>query len=322
MNLQLITKPFAFKLSRPLHTFQAVIHQREGWLLRLSDTSGGLGWGEVSPLSLTEKRICEKIFNELGTFISRDQLESYLSLWPASLAFGVGAALAEIDGLVGLKSQTGWLEAPRSALLLPNGDALFPAIDSLLESIHLNSCPTTLKWKVAISHSQKELRILQRILNNLPDNYTLRIDANGGWDRKTARIWCEHIVDEPRIQWLEQPLRADDFSGLWELGKLFPIALDESLLLDRSLIIRWPGWQVRRPILEGDPRVLLAQLEKGLGHVMISTGFETGIGRRWVNHLAALQQNGPTPTAPGLAPGWFPKGSLFSFDPEVVWRAA
>ena len=55
---------------------------------------------------------------------------------------------------------------------------------------------------------------------------------------------------------------------------------------------------------------------------MLSTALETGIGRRWVDHLAALQAAGPTPTAPGLAPGWRPRGPLFSGDPAVVWEAA
>jgi O-succinylbenzoate synthase len=55
---------------------------------------------------------------------------------------------------------------------------------------------------------------------------------------------------------------------------------------------------------------------------MVSTALETGIGRRWVDHLAALQADGPTPTAAGLAPGWTPEGPLFAADPLVVWEAA
>jgi O-succinylbenzoate synthase len=55
---------------------------------------------------------------------------------------------------------------------------------------------------------------------------------------------------------------------------------------------------------------------------MVSTAFETGIGRRWLAHLAALQGEGPTPVAPGLASGWLPQGPLFASDPEQVWEAA
>jgi O-succinylbenzoate synthase len=55
---------------------------------------------------------------------------------------------------------------------------------------------------------------------------------------------------------------------------------------------------------------------------MLSTAFETGIGRRWLDHLAALQQLGPTPAAPGLAPGWGGRGALHCRDPQRVWEAA
>ena len=84
----------------------------------------------------------------------------------------------------------------------------------------------------------------------------------------------------------------------------------------------WKDWQVRRPLLEGDPRPLLKELEHGIGYKMISTSLETGIGLRWIHHLAALQQLGATPTAPGLAPGWCPSGPLFSNNPQFVWQAA
>jgi O-succinylbenzoate synthase len=67
---------------------------------------------------------------------------------------------------------------------------------------------------------------------------------------------------------------------------------------------------------------LLAQLRAGVPRLMLSTGFETGIGCRWLHHLAALQAGGPTPAAPGLAPGWGVCGDLASPDPERVWAAA
>ena len=107
-----------------------------------------------------------------------------------------------------------------------------------------------------------------------------------------------------------------------ELAEEFPVALDQSLFLDPSLRDCWEGWQVRRPTLEGDPRGLLNDLKVGMGYRMLSSAFETGIGRRWLSHLASLQQEGPTPTAPGLAPGWTPEGDLFSQSPELVWEAA
>ena len=68
--------------------------------------------------------------------------------------------------------------------------------------------------------------------------------------------------------------------------------------------------------------LLLAELVAGRPWRMVSTALETGIARRWLHHLAALQADGPTPTAPGLAPGWSPSGPLFAEDPAQVWEAA
>ena len=119
-----------------------------------------------------------------------------------------------------------------------------------------------------------------------------------------------------------QPLAVEDQAGLEQLAALGPVALDESLHQHPELRSSWSGWQVRRPALEGDPRLLLRELQAGLPQRMLSTAFETGIGRRWLEHLAGLQAQGPTPAAPGLAPGWTPAGPMFSNDPEQVWAAA
>ena len=78
---------------------------------------------------------------------------------------------------------------------------------------------------------------------------------------------------------------------------------------------------MRRPASEGDLRPLLAALQAGKTNLGLSTAIETGIGRRLLAHLAALQAQGPTPTAPGLAPGWRPQGELFAADPERGWGA-
>ena len=167
-----------------------------------------------------------------------------------------------------------------------------------------------------------ERQLLEQLLKRLPPTARLRLDANGGWDRSTAEVWMQRLRDDPRLDWLEQPLAVEDQAGLEQLTALGPVALDESLHQHPELRSSWSGWQVRRPALEGDPRLLLRELQVGLPQRMLSTAFETGIGRRWLEHLAGLQAQGPTPAAPGLAPGWTPSGALFCTDPEQVWAAA
>jgi len=316
--LQLCWRPYRFALPQPLVTSQGAWGERSGWLLQLQGADGALGWGEAAALPGQEAAL-EAALRQLPTHLERHELERLLPALPAPLACAVGLALAECDGL-GSPASGGWKAAPPSAALLPAGAAALEALQPLLAV----PGPLTLKWKVAACGDAEERQLLEQLLALLPADGRLRLDANGGWDRATAGAWADRLQVEPRLAWLEQPLAPDDWAGLQALAARVPVALDESLRHNPlpPPLRHWGGWQVRRPLLEGDPRPLLAALVAGAPRLILSTAFETGIGRRLVEHLAALQAEGPTPTAPGLAPGWRPAGPLFAADPWRVWGAA
>jgi len=325
MGLRLETRPYAFALTRPLQTAAGAWQQRRGWLLRITDGCGRCGWGEVSPLTPQQQVRCDRWLTErihgAAAFASVDEVEQLLAGTPAEVAFALGAALAELQGEVGARSPLDWLPAPASAQLLPAGPAMQEALARVLAAIPVDGA-LTLKWKVAAAADSEERRLLAWLLEALPSQARLRLDANGGWGLATAEQWAEVLQSEPRLEWMEQPLAPEDLAGHQHLLARVPVALDEGLRDHPDWRAHWPGWQVRRPALEGDPRLLLRQLQQGTPHLMLSTAFETGIGARWLAHLAALQQQGPTPAAPGLAPGWCPEGALFSPDPQQVWTAA
>ena len=319
--LRLQRRRFRFALLQPLRTAAGELRERCGWLLRLDDDQGAVGWGEVAPLQPQQRSICEDALASLPDAFPQAQLEALLQDAPGAVGFGLGAALAELQGLVGAASPQGWLKAPPPAFLLPAGEAMLTALDAAA-SLAGGLEGRTFKWKVATEPDPLERQLLDQLLQRLPPTARLRLDANGGWDRSTARAWMMRLCDDPRLAWLEQPLAVEDQAGLDRLAALGPVALDESLNRHPELRRSWRGWQVRRPVLEGDPRGLLRELQAGLPQQMLSTAFETGIGRRWLEHLAGLQALGPTPAAPGLAPGWTPSVDLFSTDPEQVWAAA
>jgi O-succinylbenzoate synthase len=325
--LRLHWRPFRFSLARPLLTARATVHEKRGWLLRLEGER--CGWGEAAPLE-ADPSSQEELLTRMAAAIAdlpercgRAWLEQALPVLPPPLGFAVGAALAEQEGRVG-PGAGGWQTPPPPALLLPAGEAVIPALEQVLLSIQAGQRPEdlTVKWKVAAAADALERRLLETVLEALPPAARLRLDANGGWDRRTARDWADRLAGDPRLEWLEQPLAPRDLDGLEHLARRVPVALDESLQVLPALRASWSGWQVRRPALEGDPRLLLGQLEAGGSRLVLSTAFETGIGARLVGHLAALQARGPTPAAPGLAPGWCPPGPLFSPDPGEVWEAA
>ena len=319
--LQLQWRPYRFALPQAMVTSQGAWRQRSGWLLRLEAGDGRLGWGEAVAEPGGEA-VLESALVALPTTLDCAALEALLPQLPLPLACALGMALAELNGLDSTASG-GWRPAPPSAFLLPAGDAALPALADALTAAAVAGAPPTVKWKVAAAPDALERRLLEALLAQLPASGRLRLDANGGWDRATAQAWAERLAAEPRLEWLEQPLPPGDRAGLEALARRLPVALDESLRLPPEAWAAgdWPGWQVRRPLLEGDPRPLLAALTAGTPRLMLSTALETGIGRRFLQHLAALQALGPTPTAPGLAPGWRPTGPLFAAEPEQVWSA-
>ena len=313
-------RPFAFPLPAPLHTAAGALAERRGWLLRLETAGGALGWGEATPLAFGEGldgalERCARTLEELRGTLTRQELEGRLPQLPPPVAFALGAALAEASGLVG-EAAGGWRPAPPSAWLLPAGR------EALAVARSLPSIPLTVKWKVGVHGEEEERAWYGQLAALLPPEARLRLDANGGFSRATAWRWADHLRGDNRLDWLEQPLDPADQEGLEALARVVPVALDESLLRDPELRRRWPGWQVRRPSQEGDPRPLLRALEEGQPQWMVSTSFETGLGQRWLAHLSALQAEGPTPVAPGLAPGWRAPGDLGAEAPEAVWRAA
>ncbi len=319
MNLIIRKKAFSFSLNKALKTSQGFLTQKKGWLIKVKDTTGKVGWGEVSPIDQKELIKCNQIINNIKSDMTRNELESQIKDWPKPIGFGMGAALAEIDCKVGKGSKEGWLNAPKSSILLDSNDSIMDQVNFIINQNRAKN--TTIKLKVGVKSNKSEEALVEKILCLLPIHSKLRLDVNEGWELNQAEDWAYKFKKEPKLEWIEQPLPAENIEGLFKLSKIISIALDESLVHDFSLIKSWRDWQIRRPVLEGDPRLLLEELKQGAKFRSLSTTFETGIGKRWLHHLAALQSQGPTPTAPGLGPGWTPKTALFSKNPEIVWES-
>ena len=60
MTLRLQRRRFRFALLQPLRTAAGELRERCGWLLRLDDDQGAVGWGEVAPLQLQQFMACEQ----------------------------------------------------------------------------------------------------------------------------------------------------------------------------------------------------------------------------------------------------------------------
>ena len=323
MKLIINIKPFSFQLTKKLTTSQGIIHNKKGLLLQIKDSDGNCGWGEVSPIEESELRKCIEKLAFIGRNTTKDLIENYLCELPGSLAFGLGSALADLENLTKRKLSFEEFDITKSCYLLPTDIDPLESIVNYLDRSNKVKSSHTIKWKVSNQQNNfDEEKTLQKILTILPKNSKLRIDPNGGWSRQKAQAWSSELKNEHRLEWIEQPLPSRDIEGLFSLANQIPIALDESLIEFPYLRKIWKSWQIRRPALDGDPRLLLKEIDKEDNQIVISTAFETGIGSKWIHHLAAKQVKGENPCAPGLAPGWCPKGPLFNNNPKSVWEAA
>ena len=265
---------------------------------------------------------CIERLDAIGRTTTKDSIENYLLELPGALAFGLGSSLADLDNTNASSINFEQVDIMNSSYLVPTDIDPLESISEYIDKSNQKNHSHTIKWKVSNQEKNfKEEKILQNILNILPKNFKLRIDPNGGWSRQKAQQWSNELKNETRLEWIEQPLQSKDIEGLFSLANQIPIALDESLVEFPYLRKIWKSWQIRRPALDGDPRLLLKEIEKEDSQIVISTAFETGIGSRWINYLASKQVKGAYPCAPGLAPGWCPQGPLFSSDPKSVWEA-
>ena len=146
---------------------------------------------------------------------------------------------------------------------------------------------TTLKLKAGVERETLDLVARVRAIRTAvgPD-IRLRLDVNGAWDLPTAEERLE-AVGRFAIEYVEQPLAADDDAGAAELRRRveIPLAADESAAsiaaVRRLLAEGAADVLVVKPARVGGPVAVAEIASAAAVHgvpVVVSTLFETGIG--------------------------------------------
>lgn len=166
------------------------------------------------------------------------------------------------------------------AALLPAGSAALDALPNLIQT-----GARTLKWKIATESIAQELEIFHTLLQNLPPNTQLRLDANTGLSVTETEQWLQACADQP-VEYLEQPLPIHAFKTMRDLSQRYstPIALDESVATLHHLRTcyeqGWRGIYVIKPAIVGFPSQLRHFCQTTQIDTVFSSVFETAIGRR------------------------------------------
>ena len=277
--------------------------EREGFLIRAEREIEGrpmVGWGEAAPVPwFGTETVAESAAALAGLEGRAEHLADALVRVPAecaSVRAGLAAALGAGSGEQGAGSRAtdaggegGRVKFLPVAGLLPAGRAALDAVDTRLELGF-----RVFKWKVGVLPAPDEWAILDDLLGRLPGGARLRLDANGGWDRRTAERWLARAAERP-VEYVEQPISpetrgADDL--LRGLAEDYPVklALDESVNsareVERWLAAEWRGVWVLKPALLGEPEPVLARLAKARADVVFGSALETAVGARAALRLA------------------------------------
>ncbi|MFB2938975.1 o-succinylbenzoate synthase [Aerosakkonemataceae cyanobacterium BLCC-F154] len=283
MVYRLQFRPYQRSFVRSLSTSHGNWKTREGIILKLIDETGAIGWGEIAPLPWFGSETLTAALDfcsQLGKEITRENIFSIPDRLPAS-QFGFQSAWSAIKHPQKLNLNL------KFSGLLPTGEAALDTWQNLWQQGY-----RTFKWKIGILPIAAERDIFQQLIQALPKEAKLRLDANGGLSFKTANEWLE-TCDYWQIEFLEQPLAVGEEKAMLELSKKYstPLALDESVAtvtqLKTCYQLGWPGIFVIKPCIVGSPFLLRKFCRENNLDVVFSSVFETTIGRQAALKLAS-----------------------------------
>jgi len=310
-------RPYRRSFRHPLRTHHGLWHERQGILVRLEAPGGRVGFGEIAPLPWFGSETMEQaqdFCHRLGDRLTPSTLLEIPNTHPAC-QFGLAIAWDT------LQHPLQPAPLPPSATLLPTGSAALKAWKNPWMQRQ-----RTFKWKIGVAPLADELSLVQQLLRLIPAEARLRLDANGGLSIDQAERWLDCCAAYPQVEYLEQPLPADQVEAMQALGDRFPtpLALDESVAsladLQRYYHQGWPGIFVVKPAIAGFPQDLQAFCHQHRPPVVLSSVFETAIAHHYIA-LRLLPQLPPPHRTPGLGTqSWFPDDGFHSPDPATLWH--
>lgn len=234
-----VLTPYRLPFATPWKSAAGLWHERQGWLIRITDRSGRCGYGDAAPLPTSGTETLSQAQSWLAA-----QLTTLIGEMPGPAGRQLPAPDGHPAARCGLETalldlQSKQQELPLCQLL--GGEDIHPvrlnaAIGALDEQTNERAIAAVvdgysiLKLKLGRMPIKTELPLLQRLCGQLPGAVRLRLDANRAWQPDEAADLIEKLNHLP-IDCLEEPLHEPDPHALKALQSLarFDLALDESL---------------------------------------------------------------------------------------------
>jgi o-succinylbenzoate synthase len=298
--------PYRRPFKIPLQTSHGTWEIREGIILQLTDDRDKVGLGEIAPLpwfgteTLEEAlEFCRQFPQQMTIEEATDRILAIPDRFPAC-QFGFESAMDELkpeseEG--NCRSQPDTLVELPVSELLPTGEK---ALQIIREKRAISFFPNkTFKWKIGVANLEDELHLFGQLIQLLPTDCQLRLDANGSLDVNQAKQWLDACDRHVNVEFIEQPLPTECFEEMLQLSQRYktPIALDESVASIEQLEVCYDrGWRsifVIKPAIAGSPSRLRRFCQSREIDIVFSTVFETEIGKRAALQLAAQLQTSP-----------------------------
>jgi L-alanine-DL-glutamate epimerase-like enolase superfamily enzyme len=209
----------------------------------LRDTDGLEGWGEAAPNRFYAETIdtATRALNELKPIVEASdpfQLESLEQrMKPTLLANSVKSAIsAAAHDLVGKRLGVPlwklWGLDPRAAPKSSFTIAIAPDRAELERRVKAAASYPILKVKLGTDRDEE---IIRTVVGAAPDK-TIRVDANAAWTPEQA-VKMATMLASLRVEYIEQPVRADDLDGLRYVHERspLPIIADESCVVSTDI---------------------------------------------------------------------------------------
>ena len=292
---------YQLPLYRPLSMLGAQHDCREGLLLRLEDSAGGIGWGEIAPLPGLHSESLTFCQEHLPTVLVNDQITSIAP----SVRFGVDMAFRLLQASRDYPTPAAWVQ-PQPPRVPVNG--LLPQDESGLadECRRLTASGfQAVKLKVGLGTVEEAIARVQAVREHLGPEVALRVDANASWSWEQACCFAEGTVDSA-IAYCEEPLKnRENLAALHEVTGL-RLALDEMLWQAPQEVKTYLAGLhaiILKPSVLGSWEATASWVEWAQQHkveVVFSSAFESGMGTFWLAMMALLLSPNPQPC--GLDP--------------------
>lgn len=224
---------FRAPIDTPVQTSFGIMRDRPAVFVRITDTEGAVGWGEVwcnFPTVGAEHRarLVDAVFAPLMVgkafaspeiaylaLSSQTEVLAIQSAEPGPIAQCVaGLDIALWDLHAKRLGQPLWkLLGGKSAAVRVYASGLNPCAPEKLAAERLAEGYQAFKLKIGFGRDRDRanLKALRSVIGELP----LMVDANQAWDLETA-VESAKALEEFELAWLEEPLRADRPLGEWE----------------------------------------------------------------------------------------------------------